>query len=118
MKLDEFISEFKKNPELKRAGMILFHNGIVRETSRDGRPVTGMTVTADLAILASILEKYRKKPGIVDVQAHINSETKLNVGDDVMYLAVAGDIRENVLKTLEECLNEIKSLVTHKDEIH
>ncbi len=116
MKFEDFISEFKQNPDLSRAGMILFHNGIVRETSRDGRPVTGMTVTADIKRLGSILEKYRKKAGIVDVQAYINSEKKLGVGDDVMYLAVAGDIRENVIKTLEECLNEIKSLVTHKDQ--
>jgi len=116
MKLDDFISEFKNNPELVKAGMVLFHNGIVRETSRDGRKVTGLTVKADLVLLDSILEKYRQKPGIVDVRAVINSGIELKIGDDVMYLGVAGDIRENVIKTLEDCLNEIKSAVTSKTE--
>lgn len=116
MKLEDFISEFKKNPELAKAGMILFHNGIVRETSRDGRKVTGLSVKADIPLLDSILEKYRQKPGIVDVRAVINSGVELKIGDDVMYLGVAGDIRENVIKTLEDCLNEIKSAVTSKTE--
>lgn len=116
MKLEDFMKEFKKNPELSRAGMILFHNGIVRETSRDGKKVTGLSVVADFGLLDSILSKYRSKSGIVDVKAVINSDKRLNIGDDVMYLAVAGDIRENVIKTLEDCLNEIKSAVTTKTE--
>lgn len=116
MDFQEFVTQFKKNPNLSKAGMILFHNGIVRETSRDGRMVTGLRVKADHNLLESVLEKYRKTPGIVDIQAVINSDIDLKTADDVMYLAVAGDIRENVIKTLEDCLNEIKSAVTAKTE--
>jgi molybdopterin synthase catalytic subunit len=38
------------------------------------------------------------------------------VGDDVMLLAVAGDIRENVTAALSDALNAIKSTVTAKTE--
>jgi molybdopterin synthase catalytic subunit len=46
----------------------------------------------------------------------INADRKLSVGDDVMFLVVAGDIRENVLATLEKTLNAIKTTVTRKTE--
>ena len=116
MEIHSFINKFKENPKLAQAGMILFHNGIVRETSRNGTKITGLSVQADSALLESVLDKHRKSPGIVDIKAVINTDKRLNIGDDVMFLAVAGDIRENVLKTLEDCLNEIKSAVTTKTE--
>lgn len=116
MDFSEFVSEFKKNPCLSKAGMILFHNGIVRETSRDGRKVVGLRVKVDESVLESVVDRYKKMPGIADIKVSINSERDLGIGDDVMYLAVAGDIRENVIKTLEACLDEIKKSVTSKTE--
>jgi len=41
----------------------------------------------------------------------------LAVGDDVMFIVVAGDIRETVIKTLTDTLNQIKSEVTKKTQI-
>ncbi len=40
----------------------------------------------------------------------------LKVGDDVMLLLVAGDIRENVIAVLTDTLNQIKTTVTNKTE--
>jgi hypothetical protein len=40
------------------------------------------------------------------------------VGDDVMYLVVGGDFRENVIFALQKTLNEIKSTVTQKTRIN
>jgi molybdopterin synthase catalytic subunit len=40
----------------------------------------------------------------------------LKVGEDVMYIVVAGDIRENVISTLQDTLNTIKSTVTQKTQ--
>ena len=48
----------------------------------------------------------------------IFDERDLAVGDDVMFLVVAGDIRENVLAVLGETLNEIKTTVTQKTEFY
>jgi molybdopterin synthase catalytic subunit len=38
------------------------------------------------------------------------------VGDDIMLLVVAGDIRENVIAVLNDTLNAIKTSVTNKTE--
>jgi molybdopterin synthase catalytic subunit len=116
MKLQTLIDEIKNRPDYDRAGMILAHNGVVRGTSRDGRSVSGLKVAVDHDKLSGILEKNRRDPGILDIRVWINEDKDLSVGDDVMFLVVAGDIREHVIATLETTLNEIKSTVTSKTE--
>lgn len=95
--------------------MILVHNGIVRGHSRDGRKVTGVEVSVDWERLKQVIEDGERLPGITAVEAHIN-EGSLAVGEDVMFLGVAGDIRENVIGALSTILNRIKSEVTSKKE--
>lgn len=98
-----------------RAGMILIHNGVVRNSSRGGDPVCRIDVSVNRARLEEILNDARQSAGIVAVEAEIN-EGVLNVGDDVMLLGVAGDIRDNVLNCLTTTLNRIKKEVTSKKE--
>jgi molybdopterin synthase catalytic subunit len=116
MNLSNLIEKVKQNPDFDQVGMILGHNGVVRGTSRDGRKVSGLRVAVDHEKLANILTEYRDRSGILDVQVWINEDKDLKVGDDVMFLVVAGDIRENVISTLESSLNAIKSTVTSKTE--
>ena len=116
MELKTLIDAVKKRADYDQAGMILAHNGVVRGTSRDGRKVSGLKVQVDHDRLAAILEKNRIRPGIVDIQVWIHENSDLSVGDDVMYIVVAGDFRENVIAALETTLNEIKSTVTQKTE--
>ena len=52
----------------------------------------------------------------MSIQVDIAADRDLAVGDDVMLLAVAGDIRENVIATLSDTLNAIKATVTSKTE--
>lgn len=118
MQLSDMIRTIKKNPNYSQAGMILCHNGVVRATSRDGRKVTGLRVEVDLPQLKSVVEKHKKRPGIVDILVEIFDKQTLAVGDDVMYLMVAGDIRENVIDTLSSTLNAVKTTVTHKTEFY
>lgn len=97
--------------------MILSHNGIVRETSRSGEKVSGISITVDNKALERIITTNKSRPGIVEILVEIADEGKtLNVGDDVMYIVVAGDIRENVIETLTDTLNQIKKTVTGKTE--
>ena len=117
MPLDRLIQKVKAHPEFHRAGMLLCHNGVVRKTSRDGREVSGLRVSVDEDRLAQVLAKHRTRAGIVDIQVEIIAEKDLSVGDDVMYLLVAGDIRDNVIPVLNDTLNDIKSLVTRKTEV-
>ena len=116
MELSEMVAAVKRHPNYDRVGMLLCHNGVVRATSRDGRPVTGLRVSVDRRRLDEILGAYRQRPGIVDIQVEIAGDRDLGVGDDVMLLVVAGDIRENVIQTLAAVLDEIKTSVTGKTE--
>jgi len=116
MSLNDLIEKIKRHPDYPKAGMILAHNGVVRQTSRDGRNVTGLRVAVDHDKLEKILGERKQTPGIIEILVKIFDETDLNVGDDVMYLVVAGDIRETVVTTLKETLDEIKSTVTQKTE--
>lgn len=116
MDLTRMIDSIKKHPDYHRAGMILCHNGVVRDTSRDGRKVSGLTISVDHEKLRQVVETYKKKPGIVEILVEVAENKKLAVGDDVMFLVVAGDIRENVITILNDTLNAIKTTVTQKTE--
>jgi molybdopterin synthase catalytic subunit len=116
MNVQTLIDRIKAHPDAAKIGMILCHNGIVRGTSRDGRAVSGLTVSVDEEKLASVLETHRQMPGIVDIQVEIVTGRPLAVGDDVMALVVGGDIRENVIAALSQALNAIKSEVTAKTQ--
>lgn len=116
MDLPALINQIKQHPEISKAGMVLYHNGVVRATSREGQEVTGLEVKVDRETLDEILAQAKARPGIVEVLVHIEADKPLMVGDDVMFLAVAGDIRENVIETLSHTLNRIKSEATSKTQ--
>ena len=115
MGLHTLIEKIKSHPDASKVGMILSHMGIVRGTSRDGRPVSGFDLAADWQKLDSIVSAQRKRPGIVEILVDIH-EGPLLVGDEVMCLVVAGDIRDHVIPVLEDTLNAIKKEVTRKEE--
>jgi len=116
MSLTQLIERIKQHPDYPKVGMILCHNGVVRATSRDGKAVSGLRITVDTEKLNQVVEAHKSRPGIVEILVHINGDTDLKVGDDVMYIVVAGDIRENVISTLQDTLNTIKSTVTQKTQ--
>ncbi len=110
------VDKIKKHPDYHAAGMILCHNGVVRGTSRDGRPVSGLTISVDNSKLEQVVDTYKQTPGIVEILVEIAENRQLAVGDDVMLLVVAGDIRETVITVLNDTLNAIKTTVTSKTE--
>ncbi|QTA79057.1 Molybdopterin biosynthesis protein E [Desulfonema limicola] len=116
MNISKMIEKIKTHPDYHKSGMILCHNGVVRETSRSGEEVTGLKVAVDHEKLKQIIDEQKKRPGIIDILIEINEDRNLAVGDDVMGLVVAGDIRENVIASLTDTLNAVKSTVTTKTE--
>ncbi len=118
MNIQKLMQRIKKHPDFDSVGMVLCHNGVVRATSRDGRKVSGLRVFVNHAKLEHIISQQKLKPGILDIQVEIAEEKDLKVGDDVMLLVVAGDVRENVIAVLTETLNVIKSTVTSKTEYY
>jgi molybdopterin synthase catalytic subunit len=115
MNLSVLVEKIKKHPDFSKAGMILCHNGVVRATSRDGRPVSEVTVRVDRKRLEAIIGEVKAMTGIVEVLAHVNEGT-LKVGEDVMYIVVAGDFRENVFSAMIAAVNKVKADVTSKTE--
>jgi len=116
MDLSDMIRKVKEHPEYHKAGMILCHNGVVRETSRHGKRVSRLVVKADSKRLAEIVAEMKRRLGIIEVLAQVN-EGKLAAGDDIMFVVVAGDFRENVFPVLMEAVDLIKKDVTQKREM-
>jgi molybdopterin synthase catalytic subunit len=113
--MDDCIRELKGRPGSAAIGMILAHNGIVRGTTRSGVPVTGMYLTADLTRFEEALAEARTWPGIFAVRGWVN-EGELSVGDDIMRLVVAGDIREHVFEGLQRLVCLVKKKVVGEYE--
>jgi molybdopterin synthase catalytic subunit len=116
MSLTQLIERIKQHPDYPKVGMILCHNGVVRATSRDGRQVSGLRIVVDQGKLRQVIDTHKRREGIVEILVHINSDVDLKVGEDVMYIVVAGDIRENVISALQDTLNTIKTTVTQKTQ--
>ncbi len=118
METGDFISRLKQHPRYDQVGMILTHTGVVRGTSRDGRRVSGMTVTVDRKRLQQVIEAARALPGIVDIMIRIAENRPLRAGDEIMTLSVAGDIRDHVIPALEKTLKAVKQTVVCETEVY
>ena len=118
MDITQTIAEMKKNPAFaENVGMVLVHNGVVRAWSRKTREgVTALEVTPDQAKVEAIRREYLQKPGIFDIVIEAKSG-RFQPGDDLLFIVVAGDIRENVKPVLGELLDRIKSEAIHKNEV-
>jgi molybdopterin synthase catalytic subunit len=113
---DTWLDEIKSGPASARIGMYLMHNGVVRGTARDGTPVTGMDLSYDAERLKTIKADIEARPGVAAVKVWINAG-RLAVGDDIMRVLLAGDIRENVFEALQELVRLIKTECVKEWEI-
>lgn len=114
--VNEWIQEIKEQCEPESLGMILIHNGIVRATSKDGQPVKGMRLSYDKTGLLECINEMKKKDGIAGIKVWINEGT-LRIGDDIMYVLVAGRFRTDVLPVFQELLTKIKKEIVSEQEM-
>jgi molybdopterin synthase catalytic subunit len=88
--------------------------GVVRGKTQSGEIVKKLELEAyeekANEIIDSICEDLRKKEGIVDVQIH-HFIGDFDVGEDLVYVLVAGSHRNNIFPVLEEAVERYKSLV-------
>ncbi len=117
MDINRTLAELKKDPEFsKNVGMVLIHNGVVRGWSRDdGSEVSAVEVKADHGRVEALCREYEQKPGIYKVVAQA-CEGKLYPGDDLLFIIVAGALREDVKPVLAELLDRIKDEAVSKTE--
>jgi len=113
--IDRWIEEIKKHSDFQNLGMFLCHHGIVRATSKEGKPVQSMHLSYDKDKLNALIEEFSRKEGIVSVKVWIN-EGLLRVGDDIMYALVAGKFRTHVFPALEELISRIKREIVSEAE--
>ena len=114
--IDEWIKEIKENCDSESLGMILVHNGIVRGTAKDGKLVKGMKLSYNKDALESCVARLKNREGIAAIRIWINSGI-LSIGDDIMYLLVAGRFRTDVLPVLEDLLSTVKNEIMHEEEL-
>ncbi|XPV77245.1 MAG: molybdenum cofactor biosynthesis protein MoaE [Desulfovibrio sp.] len=118
MDITQAIAELKKEPEFTdNVGMILVHNGIVRGWSRkDHQDVSAVNVKINTTKVQEICTELMQREGIFRVIAE-GFDGVRKAGDDLLFIIVAGDIRENVKPVLAEALDRIKSEAVSKHEI-
>jgi molybdopterin synthase catalytic subunit len=116
MDIQEMIRKAREHPEAEKIGMIASHLGIVRGTSRDGRPVTRIQVLYDRNKLHTIIQDIKEMPGIIQVLVDTR-EGSLEIGNEILAVVIAGDIRENVFNALITAVNRIKAEASKKKEI-
>jgi len=114
--IDEWLKEAKTDPAAVQVGMFLVHNGVVRQTPKakvrqgidDGSMVKGMEFAYDAAKVDAATAKTYKMDGIFHVRVWLN-EGMLELGDDIMYVLIGGDIRPHVIDALQFLVEKIKS---------
>ncbi len=117
MDINKAIQELKQREGFAdHVGMMLIHNGVVRSWSRQGHEtVTSVSVRADKEKMHAICQEIEQRQGIFAVVAHAQ-EGEFKPGDDLLYLIVAGDIRENVKTAFADLLDRIKAESIIKQE--
>ncbi len=114
--LQNALDNIKKDPNYGKAGAIGLFIGVVRgqvpeseESTVQGLTIEAYEPKAD-QVLNKISNELTQKPGIVNVQIH-HLLGDFHVGDDLVYVAVAGSHRTDVFPVLQEAVERYKTEV-------
>jgi molybdopterin synthase catalytic subunit len=90
---------------------------VVRGWSRqDHKTVTYIDVAVDAHRVETLRKEYSQKPGIYKILIECRAG-RLHSGDDLLFIVVAGDIRENVKPVLSKLLDRVKAEAVTKTEL-
>lgn len=114
--IDEWLKEAKADVMAQQEGMFLVHNGIVRQTPKakvrqgidDDSLVKGMEFSYDEMKVEAAIAETHKMEGVFYIKVWLN-EGQLEVGDDIMYVLIGGDIRPHVIDALQFLVGKIKT---------
>jgi len=108
----DVINNIKKDPNYHKTGAIELFIGVVRGETLEGEKVEKLKLEAyeekANQVLNKICDDLSQKHGIVNVQIH-HLLGEFNVGDDLVYVAVAGAHRNDVFPVLREAVERYKS---------
>jgi len=109
--LADGLKSIRDRADFEKAGAIAVFVGVVRGETVRGERVRKLTLEAYEEkvneVLMSICDGLRKKPDIVDVQIH-HLLGEFDVGEDLVYVLVAGSHRASVFSVLEEAVERYK----------
>jgi molybdopterin synthase catalytic subunit len=123
--MDAWLQEAKQHPDAAKVGMYLTHNGVVRQTAKakvrhdaaDTQAVTGMQFSYDTQKVDAVIADTYAMEGIYYVKVWLNEGT-LNVGDDLMYVLIGGDIRPRVIDALQYLVGRVKNECVQEVELY
>jgi len=107
----DLLKSVKESPDYHKVGAITMFIGVVRGENLKGEKVKALELEAynEKAdeILENICTDLKARRGIVDVQIH-HFTGKFNLGEDLVYVLVAGGHRKDVFPVLEEAVERYK----------
>jgi molybdopterin synthase catalytic subunit len=110
LSLAYLVNDIKKQRGFDKAGALAIFVGVARGTSDRGKvqklELQAYEEKAD-EVLTNICEDLKKNSGIVDVQIH-HLLGEFGVGEDLVYVVVAGSHRKQVFPVLEEAVERYK----------
>lgn len=112
--LQDVMNNIKTDPDYHKAGAIVLFIGIVRGETLNSQRVEKLSIEAyeekANQVLTQIRNDLMKKHGIVNVQIH-HLLGEFQIGDDLVYVAVAGAHRTDVFPVLREAVERYKTEV-------
>jgi molybdopterin synthase catalytic subunit len=108
----DLINNTKRSDNYEKVGAITLFIGITRGENLEGQKVQKLTLEAyeekANEVLTKICNDLTKKQGIIDVQIH-HLLGEFNVGEDLVYVSVAGSHRTDVFPVLREAVERYKT---------
>ena len=123
--IDAWLKEAKAHESAPLCGMYLTHNGTVRQTAKakvrygaqGTKEVTGMIFSYDEEKVSAVIADTYKMDGIYYVKVWLN-DGKLQMGDDIMYVLIGGDIRPRVVDALQYLVSRVKKECVVETELN
>ena len=123
--VDAWLKEAKAHESAPKIGMYLTHNGTVRQTAKakvrqgaqNTKQVIGMVFSYDEKKVDAVIADTYKMEGIYYIKVWLN-EGRLQMGDDIMYALIGGDIRPRVVDALHYLVGRIKNECVVETELN
>ncbi len=109
--LEQIIDEIKKGPNADQIGSIHTFSGIVRNSSKEGKPVKGMKIDAYVELanksVNEICTRIKNIDGIIDIIL-IHFQGQFEISEDLVHVVVASSHREEGFKALRTAVEDYK----------
>ena len=123
--IDAWLKEAKAHESAPKCGMYLTHNGTVRQSAKakvrygaeNTLDVTGMIFSYDQEKVNGVITDTYGMDGIYYIKVWLN-EGQLEMGDDIMYVLIGGDIRPHVVDALQYLVGRIKNECVVETELN